>query len=332
VRISRQFVDLLQVIAWPIVLIVALAMFWRPLSRFVENLGAQGRGVKLSILEFGLELSPLPQIQPGWQIGEGDIRRLTSELLIDSMSMPLFEQLSAATDAEYAVIDLGTGDQWLSSRLFAFAVLLERMTGVRCFVFTETKSDVVGRFVGIASPDEIRWALARCYPWLESAFAFQYAYICGSNMDPIPDLSKPISQWPVKDRGFRLNLSPTGGLEPTDARNLVQWYVRMIQADSLPLNANEKEWISGKDERGEIKCERASPLNAGWLYHNLNQAMVRNTSLIDSPTMTRSERIENILRLEGKFAALLGHDGQFRYLIDRGTLIDTAVPSIVESG
>jgi hypothetical protein len=129
VRISRQFVDLLQVIAWPIVLIVALAMFWRPLSRFVENLGAQGRGVKLSILEFGLELSPLPQIQPGWQIGEGDIRRLTSELLIDSMSMPLFEQLSAATDAEYAVIDLGTGDQWLSSRLFAFAVLLERMTG-----------------------------------------------------------------------------------------------------------------------------------------------------------------------------------------------------------
>jgi hypothetical protein len=306
-------------------------MFWRPLSRFVENLGARGQGVKLSFLEFGLELSPVPQVHPGWQIGGMDIRRLTSTSLIDSISLPLFEQLSAATNAEYAVIDLGRGDQWLSSRLFAFAVLLERMTGVRCFVFTETKSDVVGRFVGIASPDEVRWALARCYPWLEVAFTFQYAYICGLKMIPMADFSKPISEWPVSDGAFQLNLSSTGGLEPADARNLVQWFVGMIQKDSLPPQANEREWVSGKDETGKTIWERASQLNSEWLHRNLNQVIVRNTSLIDSPVMTRSQRIQHIMRLEGQFSALLTNDRQFKYLVDRGALVERATLSVIES-
>jgi hypothetical protein len=72
------------------------------------------------------------------------------------------------------VIDLGGGQQWLTSRLFIFAVLLGRMRGLRSLVFVETIGETRRRFIGVATPEGVRWGLARRYPWLEKAFANAY--------------------------------------------------------------------------------------------------------------------------------------------------------------
>ena len=76
----------------------------------------------------------------------------------------LFEQLEDVDEAlDYLAIDLGTG-RWLTSRLFIFAIMLQRMRDLRCFVFLAQEGDEGGRFLGTASPDKVRWALAYLAP------------------------------------------------------------------------------------------------------------------------------------------------------------------------
>lgn len=96
--------------------------------------------------------------------GRFDLRKITpaSELIVfTSDSFDIFWQFKDDETFDYAVIDLGKGQEWLTSRLYIFAIMLERMRGLRCFVFLETKDEIDQRFLGIASPREVRWALAR---------------------------------------------------------------------------------------------------------------------------------------------------------------------------
>jgi hypothetical protein len=65
-----------------------------------------------------------------------------------------FEEGDEAFD--YAVFDLGDGRKWLTSRLFVFATMLERMRGIRCCVFLESSGVVEKRFVATASPNAVR--------------------------------------------------------------------------------------------------------------------------------------------------------------------------------
>jgi hypothetical protein len=97
--------------------------------------------------------------------------------LTSSLVMTLLEQIQAPGPSDYAVIDLGTGRSWLTTRLFLFAVLLRRMRALRTFVFVETREGVAQRFIGVATPELARWRLAREYPWLERALAHAYAEV-----------------------------------------------------------------------------------------------------------------------------------------------------------
>ena len=85
--------------------------------------------------------------------------------------MTMFAQLQTETPAPYLVVDLGEGTEWLSSRLFVFAVLLRAMRQTETFVFVETQGGTRGRFLGFASTQQTRWALAHAYPWLEADYA-----------------------------------------------------------------------------------------------------------------------------------------------------------------
>ena len=91
--------------------------------------------------------------------------------------------LSGDGDYDYAVFDLGDGWRWLTSRLFIFATMLERMRGLRCCVFFESSGRVSKRFLGTAEPAAVRWAFAHRYPWLNPAFADAYA----KNVSPTPE-------------------------------------------------------------------------------------------------------------------------------------------------
>ena len=97
-----------------------------------------------------------------------------SSSYLSSSLQALLEQVGADTTYDFVEIDLGEGKEWVTSRLFIFAIILERLLNLQCFVFLETRNGAPTQFIGIASPDEVRWRLACKYPWLEEAFAKAY--------------------------------------------------------------------------------------------------------------------------------------------------------------
>jgi hypothetical protein len=198
---------------------------------------------------------------------------------------PYFEQLGRAT-GEYAVIDLGNGNQWISSRLFIFAVLLKRMTGLRQFVFIGTQNGVTGRFLGMASPDDVRWALARRYPWLECAYAYAYTWHVANYTDKTRQTLEELSTWKATGGLPRRKVMLTTGdqLEPDEERDIALKFLQKIQVheSDRPPDFNDEEWVEGT-ENGSPYWERATKLDEAWLRWNLSHAADRSRTLVDSP-------------------------------------------------
>src|SRR5215207_5599488 len=164
----KVIIDFIGVVAWPVVVLVGLFLFRKPLSTFMTKLG--DRVTRLSILQFAIELTPAKE---GFAIPDKYGSLTSSHFTSDPEELP--KLLSGDGDYDYAVFDLGEGRSWLTSRLFIFATMLQRMSGLRCCVFVDSSGTVSKRFLGTAEPAAVRWALACRYPWLEPAFADVYA-------------------------------------------------------------------------------------------------------------------------------------------------------------
>jgi hypothetical protein len=83
----------------------------------------------LSVYEVSIELAAVPELSSTWEAGPADVRQLTPATVFDSYSQSLFQELLQPGQADYAVVDLGDGRKWLTSRLFIFALVLGRVRG-----------------------------------------------------------------------------------------------------------------------------------------------------------------------------------------------------------
>lgn len=178
---------------WSFLALVALIIFRKPIARFLSTVG--GRLSKISIAGIGLELAKTPSAQlssDATSFGSMDSQQLAS----DSYSQTLKNALQGRpVPHSYAIIDLGTGKSWLISRLFIFAVMLRLMRGVRCFVFV-SGSGGPRQYLGTIPVEDIRWTLARLYPWLERTFAKAYKEQLWQPPPP------PIPVKPITTQGF----------------------------------------------------------------------------------------------------------------------------------
>jgi hypothetical protein len=87
----------------------------------------------------------------------------------------LIVSLSEESSADYAVVDVKSGEEWLTSRLYLVASLAARMRGIRAIVFVAS-AGVKSTYLGIVGIAPLRWALGAEYPWLELA----YTQACGA--------------------------------------------------------------------------------------------------------------------------------------------------------
>ena len=149
--------NLVRTLIWPTVVIVFLLVFRRQIGRFLEDLGS--RLQKLSFAQISIELAIVPENKQ--LVVLNDLGQLTQASYFLSGGPDLLEQISSAEPYDYAIFDLKGGRGWLTSRLFIFATMLERMRGLRCCVFIDSSGTVAGSFVGAAAPSAVRWALAR---------------------------------------------------------------------------------------------------------------------------------------------------------------------------
>ena len=163
-------VELVKALAWPLIAVVVALLFRKPLGEFVGALGT--RVTKLSVFKVELELVPAATAVVSPLLD--DIRTVTTSAAISDSSRAMLEQLQNQTPADFDEINLGAGDEWLTSRLYIAAVMLERMRGVQVLVFLERTPATDRRFVAVVPVKQLRWALAQRYPWLEAAFVRAY--------------------------------------------------------------------------------------------------------------------------------------------------------------
>jgi hypothetical protein len=152
-------------IAWPLTVVVLVLGFYKPIRGALEQIGRHGGeiGVAGLVLKLpAMQAAPLGADVLSFKSGDPflAVNNDGKSTLLHLLHEPGFR--------DYVVIDLGSGDEWITSRLFIFAVMLQRIKRVRCVVFREGADR---RFLGIARPDHVRWALAKEQPWLEQAYS-----------------------------------------------------------------------------------------------------------------------------------------------------------------
>jgi len=286
----NNFVELVRVLAWPILIAGGLIAFYHPLHRFVGDISK--RVNKLTAFGIELELG----------VAKEDADRLNAELLkletrpdYTSSESALLEELKDPTRLDYSIIDLGNGREWVTSRLFLFAVLLQKRRRLRCFVFVESKEGSPRRFIGTATPTQVRQRLGERFPWLEATFM---------------NVSEAVF-------GFPISNSP--GVEPkfdTDKTcRLVKQFLDRIQAPVAQPPV--KDWVlirAGKWERADWLTRETL---ATYLSTSLNEASIK-----EGGKQTDAEIVRQVLRNEGTFIALLKSNETFDQLVNRGAMLE----------
>jgi hypothetical protein len=292
----KDLVELLNVIAWPAVVGVALLVFRKPLALLVEDLGK--RATRLSVFEVSIELATVPSPPAPWE----DPTIYESSTLIgggvtSTTIMELFKRIredAAWPRWQYLIVDVGNGRRWLISRLFLFTVILRHMAGLRCVVFVETKDEHRRRLLGIASPEGVRSALASRYPWFEEALVRVWM------KQQLPVLIEPL---------------PKQSAEP-----MVNEFVKdeKIRTSEDPKSS---EWQRLGDQS---VWEHTEWLYSQRLYEDLREVLYDRdaSTFLDSPDTSSSKRSKAVLCRKAPFVALVNDRGEFKDLVDRQLLLD----------
>lgn len=315
--ISLDIAGILAAVMWPIVILVGLLVFRRNLPELGRQVA--DRVTKLEVVGISLDLAQAKAFAPEWTGGPGaiDLRHQAASIQInDSTQGAFIAQIGESGPADYAVVNLGTGKEWLTSRLFIIAIIFAQVKGVRAFVFLETAQGVRRRFVGWAEPDRIRWALAKRCPWLEKAYAGAYSNaIEAGNTVVISDEGRlgfpwdPSSLNPSIDlmRDFLGRIQETRNEPPTPSEP-TDW----IQVDQTSNTYEHAQWLDG---------QQAEDMLAGVLH----DSTLRQNEVISQGA---AEQVRSVLAMPDKFIALISDDHRFQGLIERGTILNQAAQQL----
>jgi hypothetical protein len=282
--------SLLHALIWPFIVIAALAVFRRPLGDLVSVLGQ--RVHKLSVAGYSLELAQVREMQP--RAMDTEIRQLDAGLIPQSGS----------TSLTALVTELQSGGQ--HDYLLSFLVTLIRRQ--LCLVFVETAGGLRKRFVGTASPEQARWALARRYGWLESAGASAYAMQAGN--PPIGFLPSPTPS---------NQFDPATGYLSTIIPNLIQQFLGFVRSPQAPPenSAEKSEWVTLDGQQ----FEHAKWLDGARIERLLGSDLATSYATLP-PNKTLNDLADIIISQQGRFVAIVEPDKAFRGIVDRSAALE----------
>jgi hypothetical protein len=255
--------DLVSAIVWPAVIIGVLWFLRVPIRAFADRISTSAEGVNIGAQGLSIQLgAAVTHVPAETDTALAGVRRPEqAPAVVDSAALTMFAQLNLEAPAPYLAVDLGSGREWLTSRLFIFAILLRAMRQTRVLVFVETAGDVRGRFVGLAACERVRWSLAHACPWLERAFARAYN-------EAVP--SPPAGH----DRAFVVD--NRGRLEQSVAHEIATKFVFAVQQNAPPAATQPPpaDWVV-EQRGGSVFAEHASWLSGGDLEKLLGDALHR---------------------------------------------------------
>ena len=309
--------ELTNALAWPVVALVALIVLHKPIAGALVQLAKRAKS--FTVFDVSLELATLPELQTSWIADtNADVRKLTSSLIFDSYSYTLFAQLASAQHADYAIVDLRDGKEWLTSRLYIFAMILGEVIGVRAFVFLVTSAGANRRFLGVATTADIRRSLGARYPWFDEAAARAMA----SAYPPAP-VSVPVAgAEPVSD--FSNAISPVASAD--SSRGFVRLFIQAIQRTIKPIDLEASSYLELSPTAMEPiqKWERARWIDGDGLERVLGDALSFDW-VEDSTDLPRREIAGKVMRKKSSLVALVDGDRRFLGLADRFALLSQQV-------
>jgi hypothetical protein len=157
---SFEWVEVATAFAWPLVIAIVVVVLRDAIADTLRGLSERATSLSLGIVAFDLGAAAAPALAAP---SLDDIRDAASHAPVADSSQALARSLSEPGSAECTVIDVGQGNEWITSRLYAVATLVARMRGLRVMVFTATGPSGQ-QFLGIASVAHVRWSLAKAFP------------------------------------------------------------------------------------------------------------------------------------------------------------------------
>jgi hypothetical protein len=315
---------ILSTMVWLIVILIILFMLREMLPDLRARLPTlvrelAGRAIKVGVGGFTLEFAKAKAFAPAFSSPTAgiDLRQRAGVMQVtDNTAATFLDQLRDPAPADYAIVNVGTGDQWLTSRLYIMAVILARMKDLKAFVFLGQSSSS-RRYLGWTHPNSVRWALARRYPWLEAAYAAAYSHVA----------ARPTIR--VTSRSGRLVDTNLPLDDPRPSLDLLQAFLQSIQCPSEPMVAGfaptvappdsaATDWVI-VDEQRSIR-EHAVWLNSALLEDILGDELDFSHVAFDAlQGKTRSEQNRLVLGQVG--VAVTREELRFEYLIDRSILL-----------
>lgn len=316
----------LTTLLWAAVIVFVFWRFREPLAAFLQALPQRIRSI--SAAGISLELAA-PETRP-LLAAEGvavDLRHAgTPNDVNDSTLRSFYRQIEDPTPLTHAVVDLGLGTEWLSSRLYILSVILRRMRGLEAFAFVETVNDERRRFLGLVESEQVRWRLAARWPRFESALAAAQLRVWGHPYDAagritIPGKLDPNSQPAAIDplrQGVTIadaqgRLTDAWGPEP--AAELLRWFLDAIQRPPGAQPASEEWQLLGS---APVVEEFAVWLTGSLVTDVLGSSLdPRSVRLNDWQAWSKEVRTRAVLEAEGRWVAVTRDDRIFYRLIDR---------------
>jgi hypothetical protein len=295
-------ITLVQNLAWPLMILIVLYLFRPSIGKVVEQLGKSGG--EISIPGLGIKLPTAKGASMSEDVLTIKVADSTS-IANSSAKTTLVKMLREPGTREYVVIDLGPGAEWISSRLFIFALMLQRMKSIRAIVFLDGS---VGKFPGVAKPDTVRWGLAQDQPWLEQAYLNAYSNAVNSFF-----------------QNASFIVSNYGALDTAVAETVVRNYVQNVKAASptapAPITQEARKWA----QLGNT-TEFGTWLTGKDLKSLPGEGLHQETIIAASDRKTEAKLL---LQCKNQYVARVGVNGEFLSLVDRVAFADELASKLV---
>lgn len=317
----EKIIELLKILTWPVVVVIALFLYRQALSKFLSGLSQ--RVTKLSAFKVSIELAALPSPPSPWSDPDTHEK---SEMLGGDVSstalMELFNRIGANERWDYLIVDVKHNKFWLVSRIFIFTVFLQAMRGLHCVVFVQSAGENRRRLLGLASPEAVRAALGNAFPWLEralsSALCKHSTHFLGPTLSP-SEASNIISTF-ISEQEMRLLSNPKELIMPANTSQ--------IPAVLQPIKP--EEWVRlGDQDIWE---------HTHWLdlsISQVNEAIIssfyeRDSShYIEDLSVSTEERTRALLTRKAPYVALVNSQLEFKALLDREKLSAQVVETLL---
>jgi hypothetical protein len=304
--LNFDITSLANVLAWPVIVGTIFIIYRKDIGKFLRDISPHVS--KFSVGPLSIEFAKVKGFEPQWSgPGPYDFRQDSIVPISSDSKSVLLDQIQERRIIDYAIFDLGDGNQWLSSRLYLFTRIFYMMCRIRCIVFVDQHQEIRNHFVGVADPIQIQNTLSDLFPWLEEAFANVYtthpfAKKTSSNNNQtleqfviqfIKKITDP-SKFPVPSES---SYSPVKKISQDG-------WAYLKKTNALENTWEHAEWLDTK-KIDELFREV------------LNKSFIGKMDMI---TKSNEEQTKMILRTDGNFVAILDQNQRFEKLIDRQKL------------